>query len=247
MSEPRHRLSLVPLVLTAIASACAPDAAAPPDAPEAECPVFYEDLDGDGHGNPLGATASCVEPRPLLHVATGDDCDDTDRFVYPGSAELCDGLDNDCDGVLETECPSGCAVMFRVPTQQRYLLCNEALTWDEARSICLSAGFDLVHVTDGSENAALRSAITSTLAPGSTVYLGGRVVGSSGWKWFDDNQMFWSVSRGSVWGAVVPGIYFNWDFSDPSAWRGGCLFMNGSGTWVRTDCSTARPFICERE
>ena len=28
------------------------------------------------------------------------DCDDGDQFTFPGAAESCDGLDNDCDGVL---------------------------------------------------------------------------------------------------------------------------------------------------
>jgi MYXO-CTERM domain-containing protein len=30
----------------------------------------------------------------------GDDCDDSDVNTYPGAAELCDGKDNDCDGVI---------------------------------------------------------------------------------------------------------------------------------------------------
>jgi hypothetical protein len=40
------------------------------------------------------------------HYATscgtgGDDCDDTNADVYPGHAELCDGLDNNCNGVVD--------------------------------------------------------------------------------------------------------------------------------------------------
>jgi|GEM_PF-3507049 len=31
---------------------------------------------------------------------TPDDCDDADATTYPGAAELCDGVDNNCDGVL---------------------------------------------------------------------------------------------------------------------------------------------------
>jgi len=31
-------------------------------------------------------------------VAAADDCDDTNNQVFPGADEICDGLDNDCDG-----------------------------------------------------------------------------------------------------------------------------------------------------
>ena len=50
------------------------------------------DLDGDGHGDAL----SCATDATL--ELAYDDCDDTDPSVYPGAAEVCDGIDNDCNG-----------------------------------------------------------------------------------------------------------------------------------------------------
>ncbi len=33
----------------------------------------------------------------------GDDCDDTDPSVYPSASEVCDGVDNDCDGTVDED------------------------------------------------------------------------------------------------------------------------------------------------
>ncbi|USN54759.1 MAG: putative metal-binding motif-containing protein [Candidatus Peribacteria bacterium] len=40
-------------------------------------------------------------------MSGGDDCDDSEMVMFPGNAEVCDGLDNDCangidDGVFFT-------------------------------------------------------------------------------------------------------------------------------------------------
>ncbi len=37
-------------------------------------------------------------------TCSGLDCDDTSTAVYPGHEEICDGLDNDCDGVIDPGC-----------------------------------------------------------------------------------------------------------------------------------------------
>ncbi len=49
------------------------------------------DMDGDGYGDP--ASPLCTYPEL--------DCDDYNPSVHPGASEVCDGLDNDCDGVID--------------------------------------------------------------------------------------------------------------------------------------------------
>lgn len=62
-------------------------------------PVFYFDADGDGYGSSTVSTSTCE--APVNFVALSGDCNDNNSSIYPGGAEICDGLDNDCDGLVD--------------------------------------------------------------------------------------------------------------------------------------------------
>jgi large repetitive protein len=61
--------------------------------------TWYVDYDGDGYGGGLLSTTACAQPSN--YVADSSDCDDSDASAYPGAEELCDGVDNDCDGTVD--------------------------------------------------------------------------------------------------------------------------------------------------
>ena len=61
--------------------------------------THYLDVDGDGYGDLETATESCTPPSG--YIRAGGDCDDTDPEIGPQATEVCDGIDNDCDGAID--------------------------------------------------------------------------------------------------------------------------------------------------
>ncbi|MBK9647310.1 MAG: putative metal-binding motif-containing protein [Deltaproteobacteria bacterium] len=70
-----------------------------PDAADAE--TFYADTDADGFGDADYPTAACDVPTGYSALST--DCDDAVTAVNPDADELCDDVDNDCDGDIDED------------------------------------------------------------------------------------------------------------------------------------------------
>jgi large repetitive protein len=60
---------------------------------------WYPDFDGDGYGDDMNTIWACSAPSG--YIAMGGDCDGYNASVNPGEIEICDGLDNDCDGEID--------------------------------------------------------------------------------------------------------------------------------------------------
>jgi hypothetical protein len=66
-----------------------------------EAATFYADADLDGFGDPTAPVDACEAPGGYVSDAT--DCDDDDPRVWPAAIERCDGVDEDCDGIVDDD------------------------------------------------------------------------------------------------------------------------------------------------
>lgn len=58
--------------------------------------VFYADADSDTYGDATVTMIACTAPAG--YVSNNTDCDDTNPATHPNAVEVCDGLDNNCNG-----------------------------------------------------------------------------------------------------------------------------------------------------
>ncbi len=110
------------------------------DALENPDAVWYLDADGDGYGDSFQGIGDVCE-QPEGYVAEWGDCDDSDAAAYPGAKEECEGVDNDCDGLVDED--GGCPI-----TGERSLSTADAKLLGEEVGDC--AGYAVAAIdTDG--------------------------------------------------------------------------------------------------
>jgi len=77
----------------------------------AGCVLLFPDVDGDGFGAD-GLEQCLCAPEPPYTSFQGGDCDDDNDQVNPLFKEICNGLDDDCDGVADGDGAEGCDDFF---------------------------------------------------------------------------------------------------------------------------------------
>lgn len=164
-------------------------------------------------------------------------CDATGAFgtCVPASVsvETCNGLDDDCDGVIDNATANcagetTCDVVRRGTTV--YLLCYQGSTdlrsdYDEAIAFCAARGYHLVTIDDGAENNFLASRMDSR-----------------------DRGDWWIGFNDRDDDGVYTWVFGSSTFTD---WRSApdpdkCATLDSdAGDWEDKNCGDNRAFVCE--
>jgi len=161
------------------------------------------DVDGDGYD---------------AIVAGGDDCVDTDAGSHPGATEICDSLDNDCDGTIDEEDATGCTQWYKDEDDDGYGV------FADSGCFCGPSGD---YTADGTEGWDCEDEAPE-VNPGVVDWATYETPGGN-WDWnCDGAEETESVGFGSCSGT-------GWCSLDSVGWAGASPACGDDGLWVN-DC-----------
>ena len=73
------------------------------DDPDLEATTWFADGDTDGWGDAATPQVACSQPAGYVEDDT--DCDDGDAAISPAALEVCNDVDDDCDGLVDDDDP----------------------------------------------------------------------------------------------------------------------------------------------
>jgi len=204
-----------------------------------------EDFDADGDRS--------YDETDCAGLSAGDDCDDTDATVHPGATEICDDIDNDCDGLVDLS--SAYSASSTTFSTNSHSLSNTGMYGNvyQATTNAVISSFQ-AYLSPGSTSYSVTYAVyesaTSTgdytrVASGT-----GSVSGSSGW--FSSPAMDVEMTSGRYYLVAVgtsSALTRLGDATSPSLSSGSGLTLAGytysstaSPTTISTDPSTSQTY-----
>ena len=194
--------------------------------------LLFADTDVDGFGDPATPlTAESCDDLPLVQVSRDDgDCNDGAFILRPDATELCDGIDNDCNGSVDDGDVCATCTHTRLDDAD-YQVCTTGVVMTTARGICQARAGDLASLATIEENQLLSSILAE--GPVDRMWMGLQDVAGV-WTWldgtpydlelWDDLEPSGDGTGGELWDAT-PGDRF--------------------GTWNDAGVGTVNGFLCE--
>ncbi|MCB9704653.1 MAG: hypothetical protein H6711_22435 [Myxococcales bacterium] len=215
--------------------------------------TVYADVDMDGHGDPLAPIEVCPGQEPDATSPTADDCNDANPNVHPGFSEICDGVDNDCNGLVDeysntnVSCTLfGNTCILRAYGGHFYYACKDVKqpgsVNDDCKELVSGAGANAYHVKiDNSDENQQMTMLAAMLPFSPTIGLrdtkGLDSMGDHKWT-ADGSGLVYGADKGvAPWAPLEPNSgLLRWVAIDKN-----------SLLWVDIDELLERPFICEAE
>ena len=175
-----------------------------------------------------------AETNPPPESSGEDDSTSTTSTVDP---ELCDGFDNDGDGVVDEgsqanpEC-HGCTFVLGTSRDYWFAICTDPRNWDSARERCGVFGGDLAKI----ENAADQGTLLALVSEDHWIGMDDRD---------DEGMWFWVDGTEARDGETVIG-YDGWNPNQP----GGGIVENcaeldpGQDGWADAGCAQLQRYVC---
>jgi hypothetical protein len=179
---------------------------------------------------------ACLDPAGNERDADGDgyacvDCNDTNPQIHPGAEERCDGVDTNCNGLLDDVPSCGCSPLDAGTA--KLSLCDLPMPYTEAQKFCAARGESLARIDDASQAAILFDALKAKHTDRRN---------ERWWIGLDDR-----TEEGKLRWLTGKSSFVNWERGEPdnAGCNQDCVVIDvEDGRWNDTHCLEHKPFVC---